>query len=246
MKIPTEHRPWPAPDRPWAMAMRWHDLMFMHWPVPAAALRPLIPRRLDLDTFDGHAWLGVVPFRMTGVRPRLVPPVPGMSAFPELNVRTYVTADDKPGVWFFSLDASNPVAVRVARWTYHLNYLDARMSTARTGDEVTYRSTRTHRGERPADFVARYGPKGEPFRAQPGTLEYFLTERYCLYAADPAGERVWRGDIAHAPWPLRPGWAAVESNTMAAPLGVSLPDGDPLLHFAEFLQVIAWRPTRVK
>src|SRR5918992_4461493 len=123
----TEHRPYPLPDGTWALGMSWRDLLFMHWPVRADFLRPLVPPALKLDTFDGSAWVGVVPFRMTGVRPRFVPPVPGMSAFPELNVRTYVTpaaTKEKPGVWFFSLDATNPLAVRAARWTYHLPYFD--------------------------------------------------------------------------------------------------------------------------
>src|SRR5688500_5474109 len=140
--IDNSHRPWHA--RPWSVFMRWHELLFMHWPVPAAALRPLIPAGLELDTFDGSAWLGVVPFRMSGIRRRLLPPVPGTAAFPELNVRTYVTAGAKPGVWFFSLDAANRLAVRVARWTFHLPYYDATMSCTRDrAGEVAYRSTRT-------------------------------------------------------------------------------------------------------
>src|SRR5688500_5867254 len=117
------NRPWPTPLRPWAMRMDWHELLFMHWPVPVAALRRHVPGTLDIDTFEGRAWIGVVPFRMTNVRPRFVPPVPRLSAFPELNVRTYVVpagTKDKPGVWVFSLDATNPLAVRAARWSYHL------------------------------------------------------------------------------------------------------------------------------
>src|SRR5262245_11044807 len=107
----TAHRPWPIPTQPWVLAMRWHDLLFMHWPIKSEAICQYIPSALTLDTFDGAAWIGVVPFRMTGVRPRPVPPLPTISAFPELNVRTYVIAEGKPGVWFFSLDAGNPIAV---------------------------------------------------------------------------------------------------------------------------------------
>src|SRR5579871_2268047 len=116
----TAHRPWTLPPRPWAMAMRWHDLAFLHWPVPAQTIRPLIPPALDVDSYDGKAWIGVVPFRMTGVRPRFVPSLPGLSAFPEINVRTYVTTGGKPGVWFFSLDAAHRLAVWTARRTFHL------------------------------------------------------------------------------------------------------------------------------
>src|ERR687894_454117 len=152
----TNHRPYPVPSDPWALSMRWQNLLFMHWPVREDVLRPLIPSALTLDTFDGSAWLGVVPFRMSGVRPRSLPRVPWLSAFPELNVRTYVTAEGKPGIWFFSLDAANPVAVRLARATFRLPYFDAEMSCRLKGDGVRYRSVRTHRGAPRAEFAARY------------------------------------------------------------------------------------------
>src|SRR4028119_908133 len=180
----SEHRAYPAPEGPWALSMVWRDLLFMHWPVSAEGLMPLIPPALDLDTFDGTAWLGVVPFRMTGVRPRFLPAVPWLSGFPELNLRTYVTAGGRPGIWFFSLDAHNPVAVRLARATFHLPYFDARMSYRKEGEEIHYGSVRTHRGAPPAEFAGRYRPSGAPFESLPGSLERFLTERYCLYAAD--------------------------------------------------------------
>jgi uncharacterized protein len=118
----TDHRPWPLPEQRWAMAMRWYDLLFAHWPVKPDVLQPLVPGGLRLDTFDGWAWLGVVPFRMEGVRPRYVPERPFAFAFPELNVRTYVTAAGRSGVWFFSLDATSRLAVRAARWWYGLPY----------------------------------------------------------------------------------------------------------------------------
>ena len=127
MLTDTAHRPWPTPRQPWILGMRWHDLLFMHWPVKSEALRPYIPPALAIESFDGTAWIGVVPFRMSAVVPRLIPPVPYLSAFPELNVRTYVSAEGKPGVWFFSLDAGNPIAVEAARDTFHLNYYNARM-----------------------------------------------------------------------------------------------------------------------
>src|SRR6185312_4553706 len=130
------------PTRPWIMRMEWHDLLFMHWPLPAALVRPLIPAALRLDTFDGWVWIGVVPFTMRGVRPRLAPAVPRLSAFCELNVRTYVTAEHRPGVWFFSLDAANPLAVRAARLAFRLPYYDARMDSTRIGDAIRYQSVR--------------------------------------------------------------------------------------------------------
>ena len=241
----SDHRAYPAPTGPWALGMSWHDLLFMHWPIPADELRPHIPSALGLDTFDGSAWLGVVPFRMSGVRPRFLPAVPGLSGFPELNLRTYVTAGGRPGIWFFSLDAHNPVAVRLARATFHLPYFDARMSYRKEGDEISYRSTRTHRGAPPAEFEGRYRPAGGPVESRPGTLEDFLTERYCLYAADGRG-RVRRGDIHHRHWPLRPAEAEVQTLRMTGQIGVTLPDTPPLLHFSERLDVLAWPPRRLE
>jgi uncharacterized protein YqjF (DUF2071 family) len=224
--------------------MGWHDLLFMHWPVDESALRPLIPSTLSLDTFDGSAWLAITPFRMSDVHPRYLPSVPPLSSFPELNVRTYVTAGGKPGIWFFSLDAANPVAVRLARATFHLPYFDAEMSCRVVGEEVRYRSVRTHRRAPGAEFVAHYSPVGEPFESRPGTLEDFLTERYCLYAADGRGN-VYRGDIHHHPWPLQRAELEIESLAMTEQIGVALPETAPLLHFSERLDVLAWPPRRI-
>ena len=221
--------------------MRWHDLLFMHWPIDVAAIRERIPAALSVDTFDGTAWLGVVPFRMSGVRPRLAPATPWLSAFRELNVRTYVVADGKPGVWFFSLDAGNPIAVEVARDLFHLPYYNAWMTCATSDDGVRYSCVRRHRAAPPAAFHGCYRPTGPVYRARPGTLEHWLTERYCLYAANRRG-RVWRGEIDHVPWPLQPAEAEIERNAMAEQIRLRLPDTPPLLHFARRLDVIAWRP----
>jgi uncharacterized protein len=242
----SEHRPYPLPEGHWILRMRWHDLLFMHWPVPEEALRPLVPPELELDTFDGSAWLGVVPFRMEGVRPRFLPSIPWLSSFPELNVRTYATHEDKPGIWFFSLDAHNPLAVRLARATFGLPYFDAEMSCRTSGDEVRYRSVRTHKGASPAKLVASYRPAGEPLDSRPGTLENFLTERYCLYSAGVGGDRrVRRGDIHHLMWPLQPAEVETEELEMTAQIGVTLPDTEPTLHFARYLDVVAWPPKSI-
>lgn len=240
----TEHRPYPLPRGPWALAMSWHDLLFMHWPVPAEVLRPLIPPSLHLDTFDGSAWLGVVPFRMSGVRPHFLPALSQISDFPELNLRTYVSADGKPGIWFFSLDAHNPVAVRLARATFNLPYYDADMSCRVSGEEVRYKSVRTHRGAPPAKFDGRYGPTGEVFESEPDSLENFLTERYCLYSAHGRG-RVSRGDIHHHMWPLQDAEADTQTLDMTRQIGVELPDAEPVLHYARRLDVVAWPPRRI-
>src|SRR5215216_3312597 len=138
----TDHRPWPLPREPWLMAQTWHDLVFAHWPLAPERLRELVPASLPLDTFDGQAWVGVVPFWMSGVRPRAVPGLPWISKFPELNVRTYVTLEDKPGVFFFSLDAARLPAVWAARIFFRLPYFHARMRLRRAGEWVQYASDR--------------------------------------------------------------------------------------------------------
>lgn len=235
----ADHRPWPAPARSWVMAQTWRDLLFAHWRVGAEALRPLVPAALELDTFEGQAWVGIVPFRMTGIRVRWLPPVPWLSAFAELNVRTYVTVGGKRGVYFFSLDAANPVAVATARRCFHLPYMNATMSCQSDGDAVVYSSRRTHRGAPAAEFRARYRPLGPVALAEPGSLARWLTERYCLYTVDPRG-RTMRGEIHHAPWPLQPAKAEITANTMASAAGVTLPAEAPLLHFARRLDVVLW------
>ena len=237
------HRPWPPPSAPWVMAQRWLDLLFAHWRVDPAALRPFIPPGLELDTYDGSAWLAVVPFRMDRIRARGLPPLPGLSAFVELNLRTYVARDGKPGVWFLSLEATHPLAVRFARRTFHLPYMDAEMACEAGGDGIRYRSERIHRGEPPAAFRGRYGPAGAVFTAAPGTLEHWLTERYCLHAADEEG-RLLMGEIHHAPWPLQPAWAEIAENTMAEPFGIALHRPPDSLLFARAIVVALWWPER--
>jgi uncharacterized protein YqjF (DUF2071 family) len=241
----VEHRPWSLPHGPWVMAQRWHDLLFAHWPVNQEQLRRQIPAALEIDTWQGQAWVGVVPFRMSGVRLRGTPAAPGLSAFPELNVRTYVTAESKPGVWFFSLDAASAIAVAVARRWFHLPYYRARMSCEERDGWIEYASQRTHRGASAGELKGRYRALGEAFAPRAGTLEYFLTERYCLYAADGRGP-IYRGEIHHPPWRMQAAEAELHANTMAAAAGIVLPNCAPLLHFAVRQDMVAWAPRRVR
>ena len=235
------HRPWPLPTGQWVMAQSWHDLLFAHWPVSVELLRQQIPAHLEIDTFDGQAWLAVVPFRMSGVRLRGMPAAPWLSAFPELNVRTYVSCEGKPGVWFFSLDAGNRIAVAIARAWFHLPYFRAQMSCLDYDGYIQYRSERVHRGAPAASLEGRYRPVGDAFSPQPGTLEHFLTERYCLYAADGRG-RLLRGEIHHPPWSLQMAEAEFSRNSMTAAAGIPLPAARPLLHFARRQDVVVWPP----
>lgn len=227
------------------MSQRWCDLLFAHWPVPAAMLRSWIPERLEIETFDGTAWIAVVPFRMEAVRPRFLPAVPWLSAFPEMNVRTYVNLDDRPGVFFSSLDATNPVAVSLARRLFSLPYVRARMSCVTEGEAVAYRSMRTHPGEPSVRFEGRYGPAAGVFLSNRGTLEHFLTERYCLYASGSSvgrpGKSLYRAEVDHAPWPLQPAEASIEVNSMLEPLGLgSSGEQAPHLLFARSIDVRVW------
>ena len=207
-------------------------------------LRAQVPAKLEVDTFDGRAWVGIVPFRMSGVRLRGTPPLPWLSAFPELNVRTYVTMEGKPGVWFFSLDAANALAVLAARLSFHLPYFRARMQCNNARGWIEYASQRTHRGAAEAELQARYRGTGEIFEPQPGTLTHFLTERYCLYSA-ASGGRIYRGEIHHRPWLLQAGEATFVRDTMAEASGVKLPAVAPILHFSKRQDMVAWAPSRI-
>jgi len=267
------HRPWPMPGTPWIMTQSWCDLLFAHWRVDPARLAARIPPPLQLDLFEGEAWITVVPFRMEHVSPRGVPSLPWISAFPELNVRTYVRVGNKPGVFFFSLDATNPLAVRVARTVFRLPYyqasIDVQLDRAGNpdrdrdggGDGVArYHSRRTDARSpvASAELIGSYRPIGPVFHAVEGTLEYFLTERYCLYTVDRQS-RAYICEIHHPRWPLQIAAALFEVNTMIDGLGLGLtlnphrpePAGltgaapPPLLHFARRQDTVAWRPTRI-
>jgi len=237
------HRPWPLPSGRWIMEQKWHDLLFAHWPVSLELLRTQIPSQLQIDTFGGQAWLAVVPFRMSGVRLAGTPALPWLGAFPELNVRTYVTCGGKAGVWFFSLDAGNPLAVAIARRWFHLPYYRARMRCSERQGWIDYSSERIHSGAAAAALQGRFRPLGPSFFAHPSTLEHFLIERYCLYALDSHG-RLVRGEIHHPPWPLQRAQAELDRNTMTESLGMAL-DAPPLLHFARRQDVLVWPPKKL-
>jgi uncharacterized protein YqjF (DUF2071 family) len=224
------------------MTQTWHDLLFAHWPLAAEELRPRVPPAFALDTYDNQAWIGLVPFHMSNVGPRGFPSLPWVSRFPEVNLRTYVRVSDRPGVYFFSLDAGSALAVHAARVLLNLPYYTATMTVAPLERGVEYTSRRAD--DSGGEFAARYGPTGSASVAGKGSLEYFLTERYCLYNLDRRGEP-YRMEIHHPPWSLQPAEANFTRNTMAAVNGVTLPDRAPLLHFAKRQDIVAWTPTRL-
>jgi uncharacterized protein len=247
--VRTSHSPRPLPSGRWVMTQRWNDLLFAHWPVPASAVAPLIPDGLHVDTFHGSAWLGVVPFWMDRIKVRGIPPIPFARKFPELNLRTYVRDQQTgtPGVYFLSLDASNLLAVAFARAVYSLPYHWAEMRLQqRTEREFSFYSRR-HTAGKPVLFSARYrglGPTRKLVESRSGTLEYFLTERYCLFTRNRAGYPM-RANIHHIPWPLEEAEAEIEQNDLAAAVGIQLPDRDPVLHYSRRLAVYVWQLERL-
>jgi uncharacterized protein len=234
------HRPWPLPAGRWSWRQSWCDLLFAHWPVAADRLRPFVPSALTLQEFEGTAWLGVVPFRMEGVMRRPLPDLPWVSAFPELNVRTYVEHRGRAGVWFLSLDATNPLVVWAARRFFHLPYFRARMRLSPGGHQVHYQSRRN--SDARVGFEAEFGPVSDPYLAEAGTLDHFLTERYCLFAQSPDG-RLTRTDVHHAPWPLQRAQATIHANSMTAPYDLAMSPAPAHLLFARRLDVVVWSPT---
>ena len=239
-----EHRPFPLPKAPWIMYQDWHDLLFAHWALPAAVVRAVVPRELPLDLWQGQAYVGLVPFVIRNLRPRGVPPLPLISHFAEINVRTYVTVDDKPGVYFFSLDAANVSAVLGARLFFGLPYFKAKFRIESEGERIRYESRRTVR-PKPAEFRATYRPVSDvrPWQPIHESLERFLSERYCLY--NVIAEHIYRTNIHHHPWPLQLAEAAIETNTMGDTIPLTLDGLPPLLHFSKAIAVVGWMPERV-
>ena len=225
------------------MHQYWGKLLFIHWAIDPEVLVPLLPSQLSLDTFDGEAWIGVVPFTMWGIRTSFLPPIPGTSAFHELNVRTYVHFKGVPGVWFFSLDAASSLAVWGARTFYYLPYFNAEMSLKQHGSRIEYSSKRHDARGAAAELRAAW-TIGEPLpRTQPGSIEFFLTERYCLYSYHR--DQLYRSRIFHQPWPLQSATLDSYQSTMIESFGIEEPTGEPLLHYAESIGVDIWRLRKV-
>lgn len=231
------------PQRQPLMHQSWGKLLFMHWRIDATQLRPLIPEELAIDTFAGSAWIAVVPFTMWDTRalPPYIPAVPGLSAMHELNVRTYVHRDGVPGVWFFSLDCNSTAAVFGARTFFHLPYYNADIELKQEDARIDYSLRR--REEPAAEFCAQWTIGDTLPDSQPGSLEFFLTERYYLYSQH-AG-KLYRGQIHHQPWPLQSATLSSFSSTMIEAQGLATPTDVPLLHYAEELTVDIWALERL-
>jgi hypothetical protein len=243
-QIRTSHRPRPLPSGRWAMTQRWNDMLFAHWPVPAQALTPRLPQELQVDTFQGTAWLGVAPFWMDRIKIRGVPPIPGARSFPALSLRTYVR-DQRTGVagmYFFSLDVSNLLAVGVGKAFYHLPFHWAQMDLEQRADREFSFSSRRRLSNWPVAFRARYrglGPTHKLAESRCGTLENFLMERPCLFGRNQSGQTI-RASLHHVPWPLEEAEAEIEQNDLAAAIGICLPEQKPVLYYSRRLAVYIW------
>ncbi|MDP5274186.1 YqjF family protein [Chengkuizengella axinellae] len=239
----TQHREFSVPAKHWVMKQTWNDLLFAHWPIRVNDIRDHIPASLTIDTFDGFAWIGVVPFHMSNIRMRFLPPVPFASSFPEINVRTYVKFKGKAGVFFFSLDAMNHLAVYIARKLFSLNYYYAQIVHSNHSDTYYYESKRMDKDKVLTGFTGVYKPISKPFRSTRDSIDYWLTERYCLFCNDE--KYLYRGDIHHVPWQLQHVDADITNNSMTLPIGINLPLEKPIFHFSKKLDALLWSLTKV-
>ena len=234
------HRPMQTIEEPWIMAQRWEHLLFVHWRVDAEMLRPHVPPGLEIEIFDGSAWLSLVPMRMADVTFRGMPVHIGPDNFPEMNLRTYVNRGDRPGIFFFSLDTDSDVNIWVARNVFHLPYFKAELTMEDGTFPITFSSRRLEPAMPHAEVRVRYQPAGPGYRPEPDSLDSFLGERYAMYATGPDGALV-RGDIDHEDWILQHAEAEFEINTMPQAAGIPLLDAPPVLRYAEAIDVTAWR-----
>ena len=234
----TDHRPWPLPTGRWLVAQTWEDLVFAHWRAEPDGVQALLPNGLEVDVYDGSAWVGVNAFRVESVRLHGTLPVPWLSSFPQLNVRTYVRAGRRPGLWFFSLNTPSLLAAETARRVYRLPWRTCRLEIRTPAGRLEINATR----EEGHAFAARLSPRSAPEPAEPDTIEHFLLERYCLYARDRG--RLMRADLHHRPWEVQPAIGGVDLDTISPP-GLGLAGEQPLLHVSRLQDTLAWPLERV-
>ena len=233
------HRPFPLPDMNWVMAQDWHHTLFVHWPVPLSSLREHVPQELEIDTFEGSAWIGLVPFKVKNTRGKFIPAIPGVSSYLEVNVRTYVKYSGRTGVYFFSLDANHLLAVLGAKAVFGLNYKQANISFEER-DHFEMISSRAQAAGGNARMELRYIPETQVFFAETGTLEHWLTERYCLWTK--RGSKLIRGDIHHTRWELQRAQAEISQEMLIPFVHEEYLTQQPLLHYTKFKKAYFWPP----
>ncbi|AIE61245.1 YqjF family protein [Bacillus methanolicus] len=239
------HRPWPLPSKKWIMRQTWSNLLFAHWPVPPETLRPHIPPPLQIDTFNGYAWLGIVLFVLEGIYPRGLSYVSLVPPFPEINVRTYVQCNGKPGVYFMSLDAEHWITYTIAKKLFRLPYYSAQISFQKKGQTFHCKSIRKGKTNTPIIFNGNYVPLSEVYFAKEGTLDHWLTERYCLYSTDN-GANIYCGEIHHRPWPLQKAETEICTNTLFSPFHFDFTEVKPISHFSKGVDALIWNIKKVR
>lgn len=236
----TGHRPWALPRRGWIWHQSWLDLAFIHYRVDADQIRRMLPRDLQVQEFEGTAWVGLVPFRMAGVARRPFPGLPYLSSFPELNLRTYVVANEKPGVWFFSLDAASWPTVIGGRLFYGVPYHHARITMESRAGWFEYACGRRGGAAR---FHARYRPFGAPYYPKSGSFENWAAERYCLYSS--AGGGIARTEVHHRPWPMQGTEVEIDYSNIMEFAGIAPLEPKPRCHFSTGVDVLSFPPEKV-
>ncbi len=243
MRKKAGRAPFDDADLSWALAQEWHHVLFLHWPVDAAVLRALVPAPLDIETRDDRAYITVLPFAMRRLRPRGLPALPWLSSFPQLNIRTYVTLDGRPGVFLLRVAVGSRLAVTIARRLFGLPCERARLALRKEGEGWVF-ACRSRAGERLFMFSVRYRPEGPVFQPAPGSLEHWLTERFCYYAAGRDG-RVGRGEIEHPPWSLQAARVNLTESVWPAAFGIESGGTPPLAFYSRRQEAFAWLPERV-
>ncbi len=233
----TEHRPWSLPETEWIWRQSWLDLAFIHVPVEAEIIQSRLPEGVRVDVFDESAWLGIVPFQMSGVKRRNLPAFPFMRQFPELNLRTYVVVNDKPGVWFFSLDAASLPLVLGGRLVYGLPYYRARMKMGWENGTCRFESFRRSSS---MNMRCQYEPTSEVFYSEAGTFEHWATERYCLYSQKRPSASVCRAEVHHAPWPMQRAEVRIDECSILSAAGFDVSLRDPVCHFSTGVDVVSF------
>jgi len=233
------HRPWPLPLKNWIMRQSWRNSLFIHWPIPAEVLRPHIPSVLEIDTYNGSAWLGVVVFVMGGIYPRGLSSISLTPPFPEINVRTYVHYNGKPGIFFMSLDVGDWASCTIAKRWYRLPYKKADISSRKEGQTFYCQSVRKGTKNPLTSFQVKYTPLSEVYFPKDGTLDDWLTERYCLYSTNN-GINIYCSEIHHRPWPLQKVEAEISRNTLLMPFKIDGTEVQPIYHFSKGVDTFFW------
>lgn len=239
------HRPFPLPSKNWIMRQKWRNVLFLHWPIPVEKLRPHIPSSLQIDTFNGSAWLGIILFVLEGIFPFEIPSISLTPKFPEINVRTYVKYDGKPGIYFLSIDVMNWASLKIAKNWYHLPYHSSQIFFQKEEQKFHCHSIRKGNENTPISFKGKYAPVSEVYFPKEGTLDHWLIERYCLYSSNN-GINIYCGDIHHRPWPLQKAKIELVKNTLFTPFHFDLFEEKPIAHFSIGVDSLIWNIKKIR